>query len=342
MKIITYSFCLLCICLAMSCSSGSDQNKPEKTTDTISAPVSGQEDIAGLEEKVRQEPDNAIYLHDLAKAYISAKRFDEALQHMNKAIQLDSTRADFFLTMADLSFAANRTYNAKQNLERALLLDPSNIEAMLRLAELNLIVRKYGDSVDLLNKVLELDKKNTTAWFMRGMNFKENGDTNKAVSDFQSAIEADPEFYNAYMQLGMIFQLRNDPASEGYFTNAIRIKPSSEEALYGRGLWYQDHNQLDKAIQDYTTIVQINPMNRNAHFNLGYIHQIYLNIFPEAIKHYSRAIEADPRYAEAFYNRGLCYEAVGNLDLAESDFKSALMVRPVYPVAEQGLKRVKK
>jgi tetratricopeptide (TPR) repeat protein len=342
MKIIINAIVLLLLTTVIACKSGKDQDAQDAAQDSVATTATANSTTAELEEKLRQNPNSPSLLHDLAKAYIAEKRFEEALQQMNKAIQLDSTQASFFLTMADLSFAANRTYNAKQNLERALMLDPVNVEAMLRLAELNLIVRKHGDSVDLLNKVLEIDNKNTTAWFMRGINFKENGDTNKAVRDFQSAIEADPEFYNAYMQLGMIFQLRNDPASEGYFTNAIRIKPNSEEALYGRGLWYQDHNQLDKAIQDYTTIIQMNPRNRNAHFNLGYIHQIHLNIFPEAIKHYSRAIEADPRYAEAFYNRALCYEAVGNLDAAQSDFKSALMIRPVYPVAEQGLNRVKK
>jgi tetratricopeptide (TPR) repeat protein len=177
---------------------------------------------------------------------------------------------------------------------------------------------------------------------MSGINFKEKGDTNRAVNDFRSAIEADPNYYNAYMQLGMIFHLRNDPISEGYFNNAIRIRPNSEEALYGRGLWYQENDQLDKAIQDYTTIVQLNPTNKSAHFNLGYIHQVYLNLFSEAIKHYDRAIQADFQYAEAFYNRGLCYEALGNLDASESDYRSAIKIRQSYPSAEQGLKRVLK
>lgn len=342
MKVIIPYLALFIAITLTACNQGKEQDVQDNDRDSVASAPAANAGLAELENKVRQDPNNPGYLHELSKAYIAEKRFDEALQHINKAILLDSTNAAYFLTMADLSFAANRTYNAKQSLEKVLQLDPSNIEAMLRLAELNLIVRKYSDSVDLLNKVIELDNKNTTAWFMRGINFKENGDTNRAVRDFQSAIEADPEFYNAYMQLGMIFQLRNDPAAEGYFTNAIRVKPNSEEALYGRGLWFQDHNQLDKAIQDYTTIIQMNPNNRNAHFNLGYIHQIYLNIFPEAIKHYTRAIEADPRYAEAFYNRGLCYEAVGNLDAAQSDFKSALTIRPVYPVAEQGLSRVSK
>ncbi|MBK6643437.1 MAG: tetratricopeptide repeat protein [Bacteroidetes bacterium] len=66
-----------------------------------------------------------------------------------------------------------------------------------------------------------------------------------------------------------------------------------------------------------------------------------MKVYPEATKHYTAAINADPRYAEAYYNRGLCFEAVGNLAAAASDYKQAMMIRPVYPPAEEGLKRIK-
>ena len=318
----------------------------EKKSDSGKEPVAvvdttpAAKQLEALNSKITAAPGDAALLHERARLLIDMKRYQDALIDMNKVMTIDSTKSTYFLTMADLSFAANRTYDAKTNLERAIALDPENTDAMMRLAELNLIVRQYAASVTLLTKVLEKDKSNTTAWLMRGINFKENGDTTRAISDFRSAIEADPGYYNAYMQLGMLYQLKNDPIAEGYFTNAIKLKPGSEEALYGRGLWYQDHNNLDKAIQDYTTITQLNPNNKNAHFNLGYIHHIYLKIYPEAAKHYSRAILADPRYAEAYYNRGLCLEAVGNFKDAGSDFKTALTIRSVYPVAEEGLKRV--
>lgn len=317
-----------------------ENKKDPETVQTTDTTAVGKQ-LAALDAQIAKDPKNAVALHERARLLIDAKRYEEALKDMELVMTIDSTQSAYFLTMADLSFAAKRTFNAKEFLTKAIELDPENTDAMMRLAELNLIVKQYSESVKLLTTIINKDKTNTTAWFMRGINFKENGDTTRAVNDFRSAIEADPNFYNAYMQLGIIFQAKNDPIAEGYFTNAIQKKPGSEEALYGRGLWYQDHGQLDKAIQDYTTIVQANPMNKNAHFNLGYIHQIFLKVYPEATKHYTAAINADPRYAEAYYNRGLCFEAVGNLTAAASDYKQALMIRPVYPPAEQGLDRVK-
>ena len=332
---ILFSACLFAI-TACSPDKKETQQDPSAVIDTTPAGLK----LKNVNDKIAANPKDVSLLHERARVLVEMKRFQEALADMQQVLAVDTTKAEYYLTMADLAFAANRTYDAKSHLEKSLSLNPGDTKAMMRLAELNLIVKHYQESVSLLNKVLESDKSNTTAWLMRGINYKENGDTARAISDFQSAIEADPDFYDAYMQLGILFQLKNDPVSEGYFTSALRIKPDSQEAFYGRALWYQDHDNLDKAIRDYTSITQLNPSHKNAHFNLGYIHQIYLKIYPEAAKHYTQAILADPRYAEAFYNRGLCLEAVGNYRDAASDFKNAVSIRPNYTLAQEGLRRV--
>jgi tetratricopeptide (TPR) repeat protein len=335
------NYFLLIISLLILISCGSDKKDVTVNAGNNDTTITGK-NLSELNKKIENNPGNAQLLHQRARLYIEEKNYNAALSDMEKVMALDTSHSEYYLTMADLSFAANRSFQAKEQLEKAIALDSTNSEAMMRLAELYLIVRQYGKSVELLSNILRKDKNNTTAWLMRGINFKENGDTARAVNDFRSAIEADPNYYDAYMQLGIIYQLKNNPISEGYFTNAIKIRPKSEEALYGRALWYQEHNELDKAIQDYTSIVLVNPKNKNAHFNLGYIHQMYLKVYPEAIKHYGNAILADNSYAEAYYNRALCYESVGNLQSAASDFKTAISLRPNYTVAEEGLRRVSK
>ena len=41
--------------------------------------------------------------------------------------------------------------------------------------------------------------------------------------------------------------------------------------------------------------------------------------YDAAIADYSRAIEIDPNYAFAYYNRGLAYRRIGNDDAADAD-----------------------
>lgn len=334
------SWLSLLIVVAISCQ-GPNGSEPKNQADSL-AISSTDTSLDVINKKLSEDPTNPELLHSRALVYIDLKRFEDALTDMRTVLTLDSTKSAYFITMADLSMAANRTFNAKMFLERAISLDPENHEAALRLAELNFIVRRYPESLEILNRLISDGKSDTTALLMRGFIFKENGDTNRAISDFRTAVESNPEFYAAYHQLGMIFQLRNDPICEGYFSNAIRIRPNSEEALYGRGLWYQEHDEYDKAIQDYTSIIKVNPRNKSAHFNLGYLHQVHLKVYAEAVKHFTRAIEVDPQYAEAYLNRGLCYESMGDLNAAQKDFEKALLYRPGYRLAQEGMGRVSK
>jgi tetratricopeptide (TPR) repeat protein len=214
------------------------------------------------------------------------------------------------------------------------------MEAIMKLAELHFYVREYKQSVNYLDQVLMKDRHNSKAYFMKGMNFKEMGDTTKAISSFQTTIEQNPEYYAAYMQLGILYQVKNDPLAVQYYNSALNLNPRSTEAIYGRAMYHQENQEYNKAITDYTQILQLEPNNANAHFNLGYIHQVDLKIYDQAIKHYTDAIAADPQYAEAYYNRGLTYETLGNIAAAAADYKLAIQFRGEYPAAEAGLRRV--
>ncbi|MFZ9943215.1 MAG: tetratricopeptide repeat protein [Bacteroidia bacterium] len=333
------AFLMLLLISAYSCQNDAENNADSNDSTQVSTADTS---LEAVNKEIANNPNNPELLHKRALLLIDRARFEEALSDMKTVLELDSTKAAYYVTMADLSMAANRTFNAKQFLEKSIQLDPDNHEASMRLAELNFIVRRYAESLEILNRLLNKNKADTTALLMRGFIFKENGDTNQAINDFRSAVEANSNFYSAYHQLGMIFQLRNDPICVGYFSNAIRIRPNSEEALYGRGLWYQEHEEFDKAIQDYTSIIKINPANKSAHFNLGYLHQVHLKVYNEAIKHFSKAIDVDPQYAEAYMNRGLCHEAIGNVVAAKKDFETALIHRPGYRLAQEGLTRVSK
>ena len=46
--------------------------------------------------------------------------------------------------------------------------------------------------------------------------------------------------------------------------------------------------------------------------------------YKEAIKDFTRVIEIDADNANAFFNRGCCYDSIGELDLAISDYSVAL------------------
>jgi Tfp pilus assembly protein PilF len=60
----------------------------------------------------------------------------------------------------------------------------------------------------------------------------------------------------------------------------------------------------------------------------------------KASRFFSMAIQEKPDYAEAYYNRGLCYEIMGDVKKARDDYNQALVFSPDMPACQIALKRL--
>jgi tetratricopeptide (TPR) repeat protein len=289
--------------------------------------------------RLRTNPQDAAAYQERARYQMGQKKFSEALSDMKRAISIDSSHAHYYLTIADIYFVLNQTRDSKTALETCNRLDPKNTDCMLKLAELYFYVRKYQKSLDYLDEVLKLDQYNAKAYFMKGMNFKETGDTAKALSSMQTAVEQDNTYYNAYIQLGLLCAARHDRLAEDYFANALRLQPQSPEALYACGKLYQDEQNYGKAKGFYTQLLTISKDFFDASYNLGVI-ATKEQKYTEALNYFSDAIGSAPKNPRGYYGRGCCYQLQKDASRAAADFKYALTLDPNYEPAKTGLSQV--
>jgi tetratricopeptide (TPR) repeat protein len=185
-----------------------------------------------------------------------------------------------------------------------------------------------------------IDKYNAKAYFMKGMNYKDLKDTAKAISSMQTAVEQDQQYYNAYMQLGLLTAAQKNPLAIQYYKNAIRIQSKSTEAWYALGKFYQDIADWNTALATYTTLLQFNN-DKYTHYNMGVIYFEKMKKPDLAINHFSEAIKLDPNYVEAYYARGFIYQSLHNIKLASEDYQTCLSRNPNYEPAQVALKQLK-
>jgi Tfp pilus assembly protein PilF len=67
----------------------------------------------------------------------------------------------------------------------------------------------------------------------------------------------------------------------------------------------------------------VNPRNAEAYNNLGAVHLVQGQI-DKAIDELTEAVTLDPKYDNAYSNRGAAYQAKGSYDKAASDYRKAL------------------
>jgi len=332
MKNLIYS--LIFVFLFASC--GVDKKKEEEQKH-----IDGKtKDLTELNEKIEKDPSNASLYHQRAKVFYDQKKLPEASSDIEKAIQLDSSKAGYFLTSSDIFFVQNKTSRSKKDLEKCISLDPENIDCLMKLSELYLYVQNYKKSIEHLDRVLKVDKHNPKAYFLKGMNFKEMGDTNLAISSMQTTVEQDPDYYNAYIQLGLLHAARKQAIAVDYYNNALNLNPQSIEANYNKGIFYQEMGDFKKAIESYNIILQIDSNYAHAHYNLGYIQFIQKN-YQASIPHFNKAYKSDSQYADALYMQGLAYENLGEKNKARTIYLNTLQLDPEHEKSRNGLERIK-
>ena len=113
-------------------------------------------------------------------------------------------------------------------------------------------------------------------------------------------------------------------------------------ALLALGVMYRsngDSGTSDVAVDITETTVQkgllqtaedaiaINPLDSDAWYTKGVALQIELGDMQGAVDSYSRAIEINPQYFSALFNRGLAYKSLGRLEEAKADFTTIVTLK---------------
>jgi tetratricopeptide (TPR) repeat protein len=84
-----------------------------------------------------------------------------------------------------------------------------------------------------------------------------------------------------------------DKAIEDY-TEAIRLNPKYWSPYYGRGVAYYWKKNYDKAIKDYTEAIRLNPKNASAYIALGDSYSQRGN-YDKALSDYAEAVRLNPK-----------------------------------------------
>jgi len=327
------------IALASCKNSGNKKEKAGAVATTVAATDSS--DLLVLEQLIRENPRSPELFAKRAMIYSARQNYNQALLDITIALTLDSLKPEYYISQAEYYIFNGEPNSAKKGLNVCLKKFPNNTDVMLKLAEIHLYLKDYGLAKLQLKDVILLNNDIAQVYFVQGLVALETNDTLGAVKNFQIAIEKDPDFYAAFIQAGKIYASQGNDLAVQYLQSAVDLQPTMYEAHYLLGLYYQEHGRLEEAHQEYEFIItRIDSTQAAPYFNRGFIEMVYKGNFEEAEKWFSKAIYWNPKYAEAWYNRGFNYELDGKLAKARADYEKAMEIEPNFPLAIKGLNRI--
>jgi tetratricopeptide (TPR) repeat protein len=158
------------------------------------------------------------------------------------------------------------------------------------------------------------------------MTIKEITTTRSRISTKQ--FTWNPNAESAYYGRGYAYKKRGDyDRAIQDFNEAIQLNPNFERAYYDRGNAYIDKEDYDRAIQEFDEAIRLNPNNANNYNNRGVAYK-RKGDYGRAIQDYNQAIRLNSNATTAYLNRGDAYFAQSNLTAAIADFEHTITATP--------------
>lgn len=327
--------------LALFACNNTPRPEDNNTQQDSTAPVTVNEAIARLSDSIAMDSTNYVLYQHRAQAYFASEQVGAAMMDINKALSLNPNDIDTYLLLADVYYALGDESNINVTLNKAAEIDQRDARPLVKLAELNLLRQDYKLSWAYLEKALSLSTYNPRAYFVRGMyHIIAQQDTVNALKSFQIAAEQDDQFYDPVEQICRIYAVQQPPYALDYISKVQKQFPDNANARYELALYLQSHGGPEEAVKHYDTLLMMQPNNYMVLYNLGYVNFIYLGNNEIALDYFSRSLEANPNYLDAYYNKGRVLEQMGKYTQAEDIYKDILKRHPNYQLAIDALNRI--
>ncbi|MEK7433935.1 MAG: tetratricopeptide repeat protein, partial [Cyanobacteriota bacterium] len=145
----------------------------------------------------------------------------------------------------------------------------------------------------------------------------------KAIEFYNKSISINPNFYNAYNNLGNVYKAKEeyDKAIE-YHKKALELSPNSYISYNGLGNVYYSKKEYDKAIEYHKKALELSPDNYLFYNNLGDVYKAKKE-YDKAIEFYNKSISINPNFEYTYNGLGDVYYSKKEYDKAIEYHKKA-------------------
>jgi tetratricopeptide (TPR) repeat protein len=269
------------------------------------------EDIADYEFLRSLIPDNLLVRYCLAKLYMRESLWDKTVPELEHIRKVGISNDDI----------TGKLIYAYYNLGRKYYND-----------------KKFKEAEGYLNLTIGLDSINRFGYSASAISilssiYEEINRIDKAVETFMKLEESDTQKGQGYYQLGRLFNRKSNPQKAiEYFEKYLPFRPISDADIFiTLGNLYELVGNIDKAVNNYIRLEDINSHRGNGHYYIGLLYEKKGRLV-DALKEFEYSLEIMPTNSNILLKIGELYENIGNNRKALEIYKKAIAIDPIKEI----------
>lgn len=233
----------------------------------------------------------AMALSNLGEIYYRAGKYDGAKQYWESAIKANGKLVAARINLASLELEQMRKVGEKDskwktleedarfNLSNVLGVDSDNVSAYTVYGLIYMEGHKRNKNrLDLAKLLLDEGKKRNEKYAplqnAYGLLYMHRGALSLALQHFQAAVELDPSFAEARMNVGLTtLGFRNYEVAKAQCSKTIELQPTNYDAHNCLGAALRGLKDLDGAEAAYKKAKDLDPKRGEAYYNLAVLYK---------------------------------------------------------------------
>jgi len=276
-----------------------------------------------------------------AKLYIQQQEWEKAEEFLIKAVDAEPENPEIPYQLGYHIYGVQKKDWEKMNqsFDRALTIDPNKkilgqektVKEFVTMARTQFWVEMFNRGGEEYNEYIAapMDEKDAAL--------------KKAIATYEVSARIKPDEAQSYIMLSTCnHNAGNTDKSENYILKAVKLSPNDAKANLTAGRIFMQKQEFETALPYVKKAVELEPSNTKSIRNLA---QIYYDTgqLEESIQTYEIAIDKETDRevkADLYFNLGILYNRVGDLEEAEYNFINALDENPDDIEAVMGMAQV--
>ena len=260
----------------------------------------------------------------LAKSYVAINKLGNALKYSKLSVQLDSSKTEYSLLLADIYIQARENDSAAVVLEKILATDSTDINTYYKLARVYENSRPL-EAIKIYDRLINIIGLDWNVLLRVAELYEKLGYKEKAAESVKGLLELDPS--NVDLQkLAIDFYIRN-----GYYDEALEMlddiletMPDDMEARERRAQIFILQNNWEEASKEFKYIIEKPDVPLDAKINIGATY--FAKSFSDSTalpvaKEFFELIDEDTTYWQVKLYLGAIALSEGNDSLAINNFE---------------------
>ena len=267
----------------------------------------------------RPRPSNQYYHYTEAQLHSKSGRVDQAIQHLQKAIDLDPTSPFLKIELARYYLHQKDRSSALKVLQNVLLTAPENVKALTLYGMINQEMNNLQAAKKAYQEALTIDPYQERIYLILGRIYMEANDLDAASDIYQDLVTFYPESYAGHFYLGKIYaQTGADADAVKAFTRSLELEPDLEESRFELIRIFKSQGRSDDVLQTYKELLKRNQDNTRASLGLG--------LFYHEKGHTKKAREIFGQLGQQSVSEPAIFRKIVQLYLDPKEYASAIII----------------